>query len=113
MTVIKDIQEKVNVICGRPSDEVKSSDEFVTRDSDDDDDADEDDDKGLPDQENIDTGFDDGDELGKDGGDASRVDKVVGGVPTVDVIQTEAVTGSEERAKDVENVKAKESGVKR
>ncbi|KAF4371305.1 hypothetical protein F8388_023465 [Cannabis sativa] len=51
--------------------------------------------------------------LVKDGGDACRVDKVVGDVPAVDVIQTEVVAGSEDRTKDVENVKAKESGVTR
>ncbi|KAF4383484.1 hypothetical protein G4B88_000184 [Cannabis sativa] len=115
MTVIKDIQEKVNVIHRRPSDEVKSYDEFFTQDSDDDDDADDDDDdddKGLPDLENIDSNSDDGDELGKDGGDAAGVDRVVCDVPADDVIQTEAIAGSEERAKDVENVKAKESSVK-
>ncbi|KAM6577607.1 hypothetical protein CsatB_029444 [Cannabis sativa] len=109
-----DTQEKVNVIYDRPSIEVKSSDEFVTQNSDDDDvdDDDEDDDTGLLDPKNIDTDSDDGDELGKDGGDASGVDKVVGNVPVVDVIQIEVVAGSEERIKDVENVKTKESGVK-
>ncbi|KAM6556202.1 hypothetical protein CsatB_003221 [Cannabis sativa] len=94
---------------------VKSSDELVTQDSNDDDDDvddDEDDDKGLPNPENIDSDFDDGDELGKDGGDVVVVDKVVCDEPTDDVNQTEAVAGSEEGAEDDENVKDKESTLK-
>ncbi|XP_060967335.1 uncharacterized protein LOC133035516 [Cannabis sativa] len=83
MTVIKDIQEKVNAIHRRPSDEGKSSDELVTQDSDDDPDDDdddddaEDDDKQLPDPENIDSDSDDGGELVKVGGDADDADKDV------------------------------------
>ncbi|XP_060972662.1 protein BFR2-like [Cannabis sativa] len=84
MTVIKDIQEKVNAIHRRPSDEGKSSDELVTQDSDDDPDDDDDDDddaeddeKQLPDPENIDSDSDDGGELVKVGGDADDADKDV------------------------------------
>ncbi|XP_060964365.1 uncharacterized protein LOC133033544 [Cannabis sativa] len=88
MTVIKDIQEKVNAIHRRPSDEGKSSDELVTQDSDDDPDDDDDDDdaeddeKQLPDPENIDSDSDDGGELVKVGGDADDADKVILLVPS-------------------------------
>ncbi|KAM6597285.1 hypothetical protein CsatA_007809 [Cannabis sativa] len=110
MTVIKDIQQKVNVIHRRPSDEGKSSDELVTQDSDDDDDDDaEDDEKELPDPKNIDSYSD---ELVKDGGDADDADKVVNDVPASDVNPSEAVGGSDERAKDVEKLKANESRLK-
>ncbi|XP_060963962.1 uncharacterized protein LOC133033275 [Cannabis sativa] len=114
MTVIKDIQQKVNAIHRRPSDEGKSSDELVTQDSDDDDDDDdaEDDEKELPDPENIDFDSDNGDELVKDGGDADDADKVVNDVPPSDVNPSEAVRGSDERAKDVEKPKGNESGLK-
>ncbi|KAM6567092.1 hypothetical protein CsatA_026220 [Cannabis sativa] len=105
MTVIKDIQQKVNAIHRRPSDEGKSSDELVTQDSDDDDDDAEDDEKELPDTENIDFDSGDGDELVKDGGDADDANKVVNDVPPSDVNPSEAIGGSDERAKDVEKLK--------
>ncbi|XP_060964574.1 uncharacterized protein LOC133033618 [Cannabis sativa] len=115
MTVIKDIQEKVNAIHCRPSDEGKSSDELVTQDSDDDGDDDddaEDDEKELPDPKNIDSDSDDGGELVKVGGDADDADKVVTDVPPADVNPYETVGGSDENAKDVEKPKGDESRLK-
>ncbi|KAM6560944.1 hypothetical protein CsatA_030183 [Cannabis sativa] len=116
MTVIKDIQEKLNAIHRRPSDEGKSSDELVTQDSDDDgdddDDDDEDDEKELPDPENIDSDSDDGGELVKVGGDVDDADKVVTDVAPADVNLSEAVGGSDENAKDVEKPKGDESRLK-
>ncbi|XP_060974751.1 uncharacterized protein LOC133039811 [Cannabis sativa] len=118
MTVIKDIQEKVNAIHRRPSDEGKSSDELVTQDSDDDPDDDdddddaEDDDKQLPDPENIDSDSDDGGELVKVGGDADDADKAVTAVPSADVNPSEDVGGSDKNVKDVEKPKGDESRLK-
>ncbi|KAM6574656.1 hypothetical protein CsatA_022983 [Cannabis sativa] len=119
MTVNKDIQEKVNAIHRRPSDEGKSSDELVTQDSDDDgyddddDDDAEDDEKELPNPENFDSDSDDGGELVKVGGDADDADKVVTDVAPADVNPSEAVGGSDENAKDVEKPKGNESRLKR
>ncbi|XP_060974467.1 uncharacterized protein LOC133039589 [Cannabis sativa] len=99
MTVIKDIQEKVNAIHRRPSDEGKSSDELVTQDSDDDPDDDDDDDdaeddeKQLPDPENIDSDSDDGGELVKVGGDADDADKAVTACPFADVNPSRMLEG--------------------
>ncbi|XP_060974724.1 uncharacterized protein LOC133039788 [Cannabis sativa] len=118
MTVIKDIQEKVNAIHRRPSDEGKSSDELVTQDSDDDPDDDdddddaEDDDKQFPDPENIDSDSDDGGELVKVGGDADDADKAVTAVPSADVNPSEDVGGSDKNVKDVEKPKGDESRLK-
>ncbi|KAM6554433.1 hypothetical protein CsatB_015195 [Cannabis sativa] len=118
MTVIKDIQEKVNAIHRRPSDEGKSSDELVTQDSDDDPDDDDDDDdaeddeKQLPDPENIDSDSDDGGELVKVGGDADDADKAVTAVPSADVNPSEDVGGSDKNVKDVEKPKGDESRLK-
>ncbi|XP_060972322.1 uncharacterized protein LOC133038249 [Cannabis sativa] len=118
MTVIKDIQEKVNAIHRRPSDEGKSSDELVTQDSDDDADDDDDDDdaeddeKQLPDPENIDSDSDDGGELVKVGGDADDADKAVTAVPSADVNPSEDVGGSDKNVKDVEKPKGDESRLK-
>ncbi|XP_060968825.1 uncharacterized protein LOC133036291 [Cannabis sativa] len=118
MTVIKDIQEKVNAIHRRPSDEGKSSDELVTQDSDDDPDDDDDDDdaeddeKQLPDPENIDSDSDDGCELVKVGGDADDADKAVTAVPSADVNPSEDVGGSDKNVKDVEKPKGDESRLK-
>ncbi|KAM6547160.1 hypothetical protein CsatB_018836 [Cannabis sativa] len=118
MTVIKDIQEKVNAIHRRPSDEGKSSDELVTQDSnddaddDDDDDDAEDDEKQLPDPENIDSDSDDGGELVKVGGDADDADKAVTAVPSADVNPSETVGGSDKNVKDVEKPKGDESRLK-
>ncbi|KAM6556292.1 hypothetical protein CsatB_003311 [Cannabis sativa] len=117
MTVIKDIQEKVNAIHRRPSDEGKSSDELVTQDSDDDaadddDDDAEDDEKQLRDPENIDSDSDDGGELVKVGGDADDADKAVTAVPSADVNPSEDVGGSDKNVKDVEKPKGDESRLK-
>ncbi|XP_060960658.1 nonsense-mediated mRNA decay protein 2-like [Cannabis sativa] len=118
MTVIKDIQEKVNAIHRRPSDEGKSSDELVTQDSDDDPDDDdddddaEDDDKQLPDPENIDSDSDDGGELVKVGGDAMMPTRSSIVVPSADVNPSEDVGGSDKNVKDVEKPKGDESRLK-
>ncbi|XP_060959414.1 uncharacterized protein LOC133030628 [Cannabis sativa] len=118
MTVIKDIQEKVNAIHRRPSDEGKSSDELVTQDSDDDPDDDddddddaEDDDKQLPDPENIDSDSDDGGELVKVGGDAMMPTRSFF-CPFADVNPSEDVGGSDKNVKDVEKPKGDESRLK-